>query len=191
MMFTLLSTLVVSTFTTTVCASTQYPPFYLQLGANTSASLNHQWLYGCTTGNSVSICSSVTIPDQNDNAWGFDWFYDVVGKQDLGNITWLASTPSNSQMFTFADVPGSNWNTDAIVFSEGGDVVTTSFDENNRVYVAGTNSKTKKPTNLYRWYMCETEWDSQSYNTLNWLPQGQKTPNNPTCVAVDVFGRFG
>lgn len=43
-----------------------------------------------------------------------------------------------------------------------------------------------KSTDLvYRWYVCETYYGSYTYKNLAWV-LGNKLPQNPSCVKVDV-----
>lgn len=45
-------------------------------------------------------------------------------------------------------------------------------------------------TNLYNWYMCESNYEGYIYNTLNWVYGTKYGPQNPSCQAVNVTRTF-
>ena len=193
MMFNLLSALAVSALTTSVSAAYTFGgTFNGQIGIN-GTKYDNNYLTNCTTGDTVSVCA---LSNLNDPYLGFAWFYSsTAGASQLGYVAFYDDTVTNPFPLnvTFTDVPGQNYNTKAVVLTQNPSPPTLgiqSIPNGPAFFVPGTDPKTKKPVDLFRWYICETVWAGKTFNTLNFLPQGQTIPNNPTCVSVTVYGYF-
>lgn len=72
---------------------------------------------------------------------------------------------------------------------------TVGFDDAEHLYIPSYLDDTVVPpayiepsANLTRWYICETN-AGYDYVTLAWL-MGDGTPENPSCVKVDVKREF-
>ncbi|KAF2435457.1 hypothetical protein EJ08DRAFT_645754 [Tothia fuscella] len=69
------------------------------------------------------------------------------------------------------------------------------FDEKGLMFKKGVADDRDVPIqenvqkNYYRWYVCNTVYNSYYYQTLVW-GQGEPAPQNPTCVKVDVRREF-
>jgi hypothetical protein len=65
------------------------------------------------------------------------------------------------------------------------------FDEKDLMYLEGMADDRKVPIEeytvqkYYRWYVCNTVYNSYRYQTLAW-GQGEPAPQNPTCQKIDV-----
>ena len=68
------------------------------------------------------------------------------------------------------------------------------FDASNKMYIQGYVDDTVTPPSedtlkdYYRWYVCET-YAGYEYTTLAWV-LGSHSPENPSCVKVDVVRVF-
>lgn len=89
--------------------------------------------------------------------------------------------------------PASNVAVPLVTPSENGQEV--AFDDQNMLaiaqYIDDTLAGSPNPYNpklLYRWYVCTT-YEGYTYQTLAWV-LGNGTPQNPTCVKVDVLRVF-
>jgi hypothetical protein len=109
------------------------------------------------------------------------------------NLNWdLNQGQSNTQMvlnFTIGTSMYSNV-ADAMLVNAGypTDVF---FDEKDKMYLQGRADDRRVPIeeyaveNYYRWYVCNTVYNSYRYQTLAWS-QGEPAPQNPTCQKIDV-----
>ena len=77
----------------------------------------------------------------------------------------LLEPSNNAQYVAFDDKDLMN------VISNLNDAVTPPSDETS--------------TALYRWYVCQTNFEGYQYQTLAWV-YGNGKPQNPTCVKADV-----
>jgi hypothetical protein len=82
------------------------------------------------------------------------------------------------------------------VFEPGYDNQPVAFDNTsgNMVVISYLDDTKTPPTDgtarvLDKWYTCQTEFGGYQYDTLNWL-LGDGTPQNPSCVKVEVTRKF-
>ena len=197
MKFSIIAAVVSTSFTTFVSAKDKVsPPFHLQLDVGNSSPLNKQYLFACHTGAAEeTMCPSTTIPAPPDDiSWDFGWNYTCARDgRELGNLTWEEPYNGNQfapQIMTFSDLPESTQNTKVMLITFDGDLATVGFDKEEKMFVAGYDSKTKEHEKLYRWYMCDTDWEGYNYTTLNWLPRGDAKPSNPSCVSTNITRHF-
>ena len=70
-----------------------------------------------------------------------------------------------------------------------------SFDSSDQMYVTSNLDDTVTPPNslhnhkLYRWYVCETNFEGYVYKTLSWV-LGKSPPENPSCTKIEVVRVF-
>lgn len=81
------------------------------------------------------------------------------------------------------------------LFEPSTDAQTVGFDATNHLYVPSyLDDSVTPPTDdkeraLYRWFVCETNFEGYVYETLAWVA-GTSKPENPSCQHVDVERKF-
>jgi hypothetical protein len=138
---------------------------------------------------SESLCSS------NSSEGGSSTFYfntTTTGDTRTGLVTWNLpfssgeNTPLqyDSQSLGLSYSPVSN--VAMALFSPSGGPFYQGFDKDNKMYYPSYD-ETGTQHRIYQWYMCHTNRQGYNYVTLNWLvAQGASSPDNPTCVSVNV-----
>ncbi|KAK5113589.1 hypothetical protein LTR85_010818 [Meristemomyces frigidus] len=70
-----------------------------------------------------------------------------------------------------------------------------AFDSEGRMNIQSYLDDTVTPptdvkvTAYYRWYVCESNYEGYTYETLNWV-MGKHKPENPSCCQVNVVRQF-
>lgn len=77
------------------------------------------------------------------------------------------------------------------VFTPGHESQRFAFSDDNLLVVVENIDDTQNPPNFHnnkvynRWYACTSYYSSYTYHTIDWV-LGDKEPQNPSCVKVDV-----
>lgn len=83
----------------------------------------------------------------------------------------------------------------ALPLFEPSEGTAVAFDVHNRLNIQSTLDDTVTPPTdetvaaFYRWYVCESNFEGYTYETLNWV-MGKEQPENPSCSKVQVVRVF-
>jgi len=194
-----LATLLATTATTAYAFNyTLSKPFNLIL-VSENATLSGQYLSPChwhvlTEG----LCPTTQIEEPNvairaSFNHNYTAPYENLPNVTEGSLTWVLGAGESTQvpmtlqirntLFTNVALPMLNGFADYGVF--------VSFDENGLLYMSGTADDRVVPIDdsvvkrYYRWFVCNTLYNSYRYQTLVWV-LGEAKPENPTCIKVEV-----
>lgn len=177
----------------------QSAPFHLVLESE-NKTINGQYLAACHTGAAIESLCLAGIPSPSKpgeiNAPTFNfntsesYLPTVEGNSPPGLITYQLrgsnfniSQPMNMQVWRATNVA-------LLLFQPGTTGLEVNFDCEDRMNVEfGVDDSVDpietSPKAYYRWYSCSTWYSGYRYVTLTWV-LGNKEPQNPTCVKVNV-----
>ena len=172
----------------------QSAPFYLIVHSKNST-LNGSSLVTCHEGAAIEgLCLNGPITDTNSAYSTFQFNTSSYGTQ--GVLTF--SLPVNEGTLNVSEPMQLSYNPTSNVavplFEPGYGVTYVGFDRSNKMYIQGYIDDTVTPPsvntskNYNRWYICQT-YAGYSYTTLAWV-MGSHSPENPSCVKVDVVREF-
>jgi len=173
----------------------QSKPFHLVI-AGTDPTVNGKKVDACHSGAAIE---SLCIGEQGVELYFNTTKGEVAPLKDYtvpGELIYnLPVEPTaESEIMSFYTDPATN--VAQLMFEPGYDQQDVVFSKstNKMVIVSYLDDGKTPPTEatpraLNRWYVCQTLFEGYQYQTLNWL-LGNGTPQNPSCVKVDVKRKF-
>lgn len=169
----------------------QSAPFHLVLKSE-NKTLNGKSLDACHEGAAVEgLCLGSKVssasPVYTFNTSATDTPYKNLGKRGTlnfelrgGNFNLSSPLQISADITTNVAVP---------LFQPADYGTAIGFDKSNKMFVWGSIDDTVTPPTyktqaIYKWYVCLTQY-GYLYTTLTWVV-GPHSPQNPTCVKVDV-----
>lgn len=177
----------------------QSAPFHLVLESE-NKTINGQYLAACHTGAAIeSIClagipspskpGEIKAPTFNFNT-SENYLPTVEGNSPPGLLTYELRGSNFNLSQPMNLIPFQASNVALLLFRPESTGLEVNFDCEDRMNVEFGLDDTVIPIETsakayYRWYSCSTWYGGYRYVTLNWV-FGNKEPQNPTCVKVNV-----